>query len=72
MKGKGVCQTNLTVIRNAFISLGKTSKEICAEYKICASTFSKILNKPARVSWQTAAKLKKIFGNNAVSPIKEE
>ena len=69
MKGKGVCQTNLTAIRDAFISLGKTSKEICADHKICASTFSKILNKPARVSWQTASKLEKIFGKSAVSAI---
>ena len=61
MKGKGVCQTNLTAIRDAFISLGKTGKEICAEHKICAS--------PARVSWQTASKLEKIFGKSAVSAI---
>lgn len=63
---KGVYETNLAAIRDAYISLGKTNKEICAEYEVGASTLSRVLNKPRRVSWQIAAKLKKVFGDGAI------
>ena len=59
-------ETDAEFIRQKFLTLGKSTQEICAESGISKSALGRLLNSSRRIRNVTASKLYNYFGGGSI------